>query len=42
MDIDIAQELERIEALPLDERPAALEDLERRLRAVIDGDHDQG
>ena len=34
----ISQELARIEALPLAERPDALEALERRLRASLDDD----
>jgi hypothetical protein len=30
------EELDRLEALPLEERAAALEELERRLRAALD------
>jgi hypothetical protein len=30
------EELERLEVLPLDERAAALEELERRLRDALD------
>ena len=37
----ISTELERIEALPLEERAAALEELEKRMRAALD-DEPQG
>lgn len=38
----IEDELARIEALPLEDRPAALEELERRLRALLDEAAEQG
>ncbi|MGZ4104216.1 MAG: hypothetical protein ACXVQY_04930 [Actinomycetota bacterium] len=36
------EEIERLEDLPLDQRAAALEDFERRLRARLDDDRAQG
>lgn len=36
--MDIEAELDRIEHLPLDERAAALEELERQMRASLEDD----
>lgn len=38
----VERELERIESLPIEERPAALEELEQRLRALLEADEPRG